>query len=82
MQRGYRPGIADPEVYGVGAGGVLEGDARPGDVVLDVCEEGCILVAEVVVFWGLVVREGCTGKGRGEWGKGGKGVTGLGVFDI
>jgi len=29
---------------------LLEGDARKGDVMLDVAEEGVVLVAEVVVF--------------------------------
>jgi len=78
VQRGYRPGIPDPEVYGVGAGGVVEGDARPAYVALYVCGEGRVFVAEVVIFWGVMVR----GVLRGGEGKGERGVTGLGVFDI
>ncbi len=78
VQRGDRPGIADPEVDGVGAGGVVEGDARPGDVAFYVCEEGRVFVAEVVILWGFAVRQGSTGGSR----KGERGITGLGVFDI
>ena len=61
VQGGGGEGVADPEVDGVGA--LLEGDASPGDVALDVGEEGGVFTAQVVVFCGR--QRGCLGRRRG-----------------
>ena len=52
----------DPEVDGVGV--LLQGYPRPGDVLLDVREQGGIFVAEVVILSACVRK--IRGGGKGE----------------
>ena len=49
VQRRHGTRVADPQVDGLGL--ALQGDAREGYVLLDVAEEGGVLVSEVVVFF-------------------------------
>lgn len=41
--------VADPEIHGISV--LLQGNARPGDILGDVTVEVGVLVSEVIVFW-------------------------------
>lgn len=75
----HGPVVSEPEVDGVG--GLLQGDAGPGDVGWDVGKEGGVFGAEVVVFWsrGGRVRGWVFGLDRGRVCLE---LTSLSVFDV
>lgn len=54
VQGRHGPGVADPEVDCVG-GRLLKGDAREGDVILDVVEESVVFMAKVVILFCVVL---------------------------
>ena len=41
--------VADPEIHGISV--LLQGNARPGDILGDVTVEVGVFVSEVIVFW-------------------------------